>query len=457
MDAREQSTGVSMLWPTCAWVVALLSVEAVLGCGGLSRREVAGTSESGSASGGTAGSSLGAGAVSGASHDAEADEFPHRFALTVCGAGAECCERAGLTYAPAECLDSMREQARASLPVADALLLQYRPEQAALCLEEIARLLTSCQTALLGNSTCLACATEVAQIPYCASTFAGAAEHGAPCTSDADCAPRSDGVTSCASNVCWSARFGGGLGDACGGQCEELDCNVWPWSPHSEPWLCDRTLGLTCDDTRWVCVDEPELPGPGEPCDSRGRCRLDAFCTEEGTCIPARRGPLEAYADCPQGTRSECLADARCAFDDSTGACLSRLPCETLPMETTDQTESLCEPPCGWDGERKGCYPARCEAWTTESDCVASAFGCVWNNDLCRSTVCETYLSLDSCPSECEWSARFDGCRAVKTAPALCAGHGASFDDNYSACTFRFPVDPEEAEEIRSEVSDCDD
>jgi hypothetical protein len=406
-----------------------------------------------------------------ASRAAELDHFPERLALAACAAVHDCCTRGALPYDAEHCRTVMEEQARAIAHVADELGLTYRPEQASRCLEEVAKHLSDC-SGLLRGSSCDDCGS-FAPKGSCGSAFTRDVAAGEPCILHSDCAPGPSGLSFCgASGRCVRASFGGGRGEPCAGACLGAECFLDGDSPEEEPSLCDAKENLYCDTVAWICREEPDfdtLPGPGDACQPDSRCRPDAWCGAENTCV-ANTVPHSPLPDCVGRSKQACAADARCVFDPESERCYSQLPCDALPTKTRDEGEALCRGPCSWDSEQRLCLPSHCEARLTEASCVTSS-ECVWNNGRCGLERCETFVTGDTCPSECSWQPRAWApgrcdCRDAASCPPICGYElgrcypvdppvslcesRAAFEPDYVACTFGFPQDP------RVVHDDCD-
>lgn len=474
MRVPGQRSRTHARWSGTPIAIAVAAVLMVT-CGGRSRSELtsaAGTGATGNGGNGGNGGRIAAGAASG---DAERDHFPERFATAACKAVGACCLRGALPYDAEHCGAVMEQQVRNFIATADAMALTYRPDQASLCLEEITRLLATCQGGLLAALHCDDCRAELVATKFCSATFTGDAAVGAPCLTGADCAPDPAAITYCGVNAtCVRADLGGQRDEPCAGRCVGTNCFVDPASPWPDPRICDGALNLYCDTSTWLCtaeLDEAQLPGPNDACGPRGACSRGNTCSDDRTCVPLL-SPVP-NADCADKNLAECLADNRCLFAYESRHCYSRLPCEALPMETDNERQDLCQSPCRWSIDEGLCLPVTCDALFSEASCAARS-SCVWENGLCRATHCETFITPESCPPECYWEPNIQApercdclqgepcppycvwetgsCRPVAPPVALCRATGEVFDDDYTACSLAFPVDP--STELDG---DCDD
>lgn len=183
-----------------------------------------------------------------------------QYGQLMCTAIELCCAEAGLTFNPSFC------QLLVSSPGAGAGVT-YDAVAAGECLAEL-------------RDPGIECGVTP-EMPACDRVYTGSLPLGAACTSDAECAPSTDGDVACdlSDEICSLTRRGA-AGDVCSSSCQELQPDGWfclgageSSLPDYEQVQCFREDGLSCSSG--VCSP---LAALGESCSSDTNCVTGTYC-----------------------------------------------------------------------------------------------------------------------------------------------------------------------------------
>jgi hypothetical protein len=275
---------------------------------------------------------------------------------------------------PADVLATIEAQVCQSLDASLAAgRLSYDRSRAVACLAQV--------------DAALAASCRFDDVPCVDDVVAGLVPDGAPCSSSAECARRSDCVrpdrTTCAQAVCTPA---GGVGAPCAAECAPgLMCS------NDAANLCvadTGQVGTACDPTAVA------------PCDWSFACHSNgagsATCREARTgdaCVDERECPIEDFCDVTCKPRK--AVGASCAA--SSRGCVALATCD--PVTRRCVAAGTDGKPCGMNGF---CYYGTCTATFTTGRAVCvvdrpTGAACDDPNE-CASGVCGQGTCLDCAP-----------------------------------------------------------
>jgi hypothetical protein len=306
---------------------SIVALVLALACGGKSNGGGAGGATGGNPNGGNPNAgSAGSPGVSSSGTVTEM-QFQEQAPALFCGALQNCCEQAGVTFSPLACQLFTPQLTGSSGST-------FHPDAAASCLQ------------LLQNA--MSCDSSDMPTP-CTQAYTGSKALGAMCSSNAECAPQTDGEVECDvfDQVCKVVKRGE-LGDSCNASCEELadlggyGCGIYEnaaLSPN-EKVQCYRNDGLSCG-AELTCQ---ALVPSGESCVSDQDCVDGDYCDRSGTDPVC--APLLPVGDPCSAFGGQCVSTAYC---DATGMCAASKPdgeaCSGISNECQGQcSNGACAP-----------------------------------------------------------------------------------------------------------------